>query len=158
MDDAGNFEVIGSRAELRERAVDPAKVDALPELHVPWIDEIQIKSHDGSKTLTRIPDVGDAWLDAGIVPFATLGFNGATDLRMPAQVLAENPDEYWQNWYPADFITEMREQVRLWFYSMLFMGVRFDRPRAVPNRDGLRNHVGRKWRAHFENQEKRRAV
>ncbi len=123
VDDEGNFEVIGSRAELRERAVDPTKVDALPELHVPWIDEIQIKSHDGSKILTRIPDVGDAWLDAGIVPFATLGFNGATDLRMPAEVLGENPDEYWQNWYPADFITEMREQVRLWFYSMLFMGV-----------------------------------
>ena len=30
-DGAGYFEVIGSRAELRERAVDPAKVEALPE-------------------------------------------------------------------------------------------------------------------------------
>ena len=123
VDDEGNFEVIGSREELRARAVEPEKVDALPELHVPWIDEIQIKSEDGSKVLTRIPDVGDAWLDAGIVPFATLGFNGATDIRMPAEVLGEKPEELWQNWYPADFITEMREQVRLWFYSMLFMGV-----------------------------------
>jgi isoleucyl-tRNA synthetase len=122
-DDEGNFEVIGSRAELRERAVEPEKVDALPELHVPWIDEIRIRSADGAKVLSRVPDVGDAWLDAGIVPFSTLGYNGATDLQMPAQVLGEAPETYWENWFPADFITEMREQIRLWFYSMLFMGV-----------------------------------
>ena len=124
VDSEGNFEVISSRAELRERAVDPARVDALPELHVPWIDEIQIKSRDGSKVLTRVPDVGDAWLDAGIVPFSTLGYNGDTSgIRMPPQVLGEEPEGYFQRWFPAEFITEMREQVRLWFYSMLFMGV-----------------------------------
>jgi isoleucyl-tRNA synthetase len=124
VDAEGNFEVISSRAELRERAVDPAKVDALPELHVPWIDEIQIKSKDGSQVLRRVPDVGDAWLDAGIVPFSTLGYNGNTgDLRMPPQVLGEDAEKYFEKWFPAEFITEMREQVRLWFYSMLFMGV-----------------------------------
>ena len=57
----------------------------------------------------RIDAVGDAWLDAGIVPFSTLGY-------------LENSDAF-ENWYPADFITEMREQIRLWFYSMLFMSV-----------------------------------
>jgi isoleucyl-tRNA synthetase len=31
--------------------------------------------------------------------------------------------EHWEQWYPASFITEMREQIRLWFYSMLFMSV-----------------------------------
>ncbi len=124
VDSEGNFEVVSSRAELRERAVDPAKVDALPELHVPWIDEIQIRSSDGSKILTRVPDVGDAWLDAGIVPFSTLGYNGNFQgLRMPPQVLGEDPEGYFGRWFPAEFITEMREQVRLWFYSMLFMGV-----------------------------------
>ena len=51
----------------------------------------------------------DAWLDAGIVPFSTLGY-------------LEGSEEF-QRWYPADFITEMREQIRLWFYSMLFMSV-----------------------------------
>ena len=40
---------------------------------------------------------------------------------------ADLPDhEYWQQWYPADWVTEMREQIRLWFYSMLFMGVVLD--------------------------------
>ncbi len=123
VDAEGNFEVIASRAELRERALEPAKVDALPELHVPWIDEIQIRSSDGSKILTRVPDVGDAWLDAGIVPFSTLGYNGASDIRMPPQVLGEEAAGYFGRWFPAELVTEMREQVRLWFYSMLFMGV-----------------------------------
>ena len=42
-EDCGHVHVIGSKQELREKAVDPAKVDALPELHRPWIDEIEIK-------------------------------------------------------------------------------------------------------------------
>src|SRR5439155_4962730 len=29
----------------------------------------------------------------------------------------------WERWYPADWVSEMREQIRLWFYSMLFMSV-----------------------------------
>jgi isoleucyl-tRNA synthetase len=33
------------------------------------------------------------------------------------------PDTTWNGWYPADFVMEMREQIRLWFYSMLFMSV-----------------------------------
>ena len=28
---------------------------------------------------------------------------------------------YWEQWFPADLVLEMREQIRLWFYSMLFM-------------------------------------
>jgi isoleucyl-tRNA synthetase len=127
--ETGEVEVIGSRAELRERAVDPAMVDALPELHRPWIDSIEIRSRDGERVLERVPEVGDAWLDAGIVPFATVGYNGATDLRMPEIALNEAETHssflipHFSDWQPADFITEMREQVRLWFFSMLFMSV-----------------------------------
>ncbi|MBV9470762.1 MAG: class I tRNA ligase family protein, partial [Abitibacteriaceae bacterium] len=121
-DEHGNLEVIGSKAELRERAVTPELVDSLPELHRPWIDEIEILSQDGKSLMRRVPEVGDAWLDAGIVPFSTLGYNGNTqDLRLPPELLGympENAGNYWRDWYPADFITEMREQVRLWFFSM----------------------------------------
>ena len=54
-------------------------------------------------------DVGNPWLDAGIVPFSTLHYR--TD------------PEYWQKWFPADFITEsFPGQFRNWFYSMLAMG------------------------------------
>jgi isoleucyl-tRNA synthetase len=30
---------------------------------------------------------------------------------------------YWEKWFPAELVCEMREQVRLWFYSMMFMSV-----------------------------------
>ena len=37
---------------------------------------------------------------------------------------ADLPDHaYWEKWFPADWVSEMREQIRLWFYSQLFMSV-----------------------------------
>ena len=109
--DCGHLTVIGSKKELREKAVDPAKVDNLRELHRPWIDEIEIKCPKCGKAVKRIPEIGDVWLDAGIVPFSTTGYFDSDDKTE------------WRKNYPAEWITEMREQVRLWFYSMLFMSV-----------------------------------
>lgn len=103
----GHVHVVGSKKELRELAVDPAKVDALPELHRPWIDSVEIKCPECGESVKRVSEIGDVWLDAGIVPFSTTGY--FTD------------KEEWKKNYPADWIVEMREQVRLWFYSMLFM-------------------------------------
>jgi isoleucyl-tRNA synthetase len=102
----GKLTVIGSLEELRQRAT--GGLEQLQELHRPWIDAVNIRCDCGQE-VQRIPEVGDAWLDAGIVPFSTLHY---LDDRA-----------YWEKWFPADFITEMREQVRLWFYSMLFMSV-----------------------------------
>lgn len=31
--------------------------------------------------------------------------------------------EYWSEYFPAEWVTEMKEQIRLWFYSLLFMSV-----------------------------------
>lgn len=104
----GHVHVIGSKQELRERAVDPAKVDALPELHRPWIDEIEITCPQCGAPVKRISEIGDVWLDAGIVPFSTLGY-------------FSGDKSYWKQNFPADWVVEMREQVRLWFYSLLFM-------------------------------------
>ena len=37
---------------------------------------------------------------------------------------ADLPDHAtWEEWFPADWVSEMREQIRLWFYSQLFMSV-----------------------------------
>ena len=48
---------------------------------------------------------------------------------------ADLPDHaYWEQWFPADWVSEMREQIRLWFYSQLFMSVALDGPGAVPAR------------------------
>src|SRR5205823_4615996 len=37
---------------------------------------------------------------------------------------ADLPDHaYWELWFPADWISESREQIRLWFYSISFMSM-----------------------------------
>ncbi len=125
----GHLNVIGSRAELEERAT--GGIDQLEELHRPWIDEVPIRCESCGEEVRRITEVGDAWLDAGIVPFSTLGWGnpdwveggyatGAADGLSGADL----PDHaYWKQWFPADWISEMREQIRLWFYSISFMSV-----------------------------------
>ncbi len=70
--ECGRLNVIGSRAELEERAT--GGLDQLQELHRPWIDEVPIRCDECGEQVRRIPEVGDAWLDAGIVPFSTLGW------------------------------------------------------------------------------------
>lgn len=107
--DCGHVTVVGSRQELHDLAVNPEKVDALPELHRPWVDEIQIKCPKCGKPVSRVSEIGDVWLDAGIVPFSTFGYF--------------SDKEQWKKNFPAEWVTEMHEQVRLWFYSMLFMSV-----------------------------------
>lgn len=110
--ECGELTVVGSKEELRDLAVEPEKVDKLESLHRPWIDEIKIKCPKCGAEVSRIPDVGDCWLDAGVVPFSTLKY--------------KEDRKYWEKWYPSDFSTEMIEQVRLWFYSMLVFGVILD--------------------------------
>jgi isoleucyl-tRNA synthetase len=130
--DTGELVVVGSRAELRQLAVDPDLADGLPELHRPWIDGVEIRTPSGD-TARRVTEVGDCWLDAGIVPFSTLGLL-AGDTEAQAQ------------WFPADFVVEMREQIRLWYYSMLFMSVVLDgRPpyRTVMTYEKMADENGR---------------
>jgi isoleucyl-tRNA synthetase len=128
--DCGEVTVIGSRAELEQKAT--AGLDQLEELRRPWIDRVTIRCHHcGRQDLTRIEEVGDVWLDAGIVPFSTLGWNnpewipqGNATGAARGLTTADLPDHaYWEKWFPADWVSEMREQVRLWFYSQLFMSV-----------------------------------
>ncbi len=105
----GHLTVAGSLAELRALAVEPEAVDRLPELHRPWIDGVAIRCPQCSAVVSRVPEVGDCWLDAGIVPFSTLGY------------LEDR--SAWARWFPADFVVEMAAQVRGWFYAQLFMSV-----------------------------------
>ncbi len=125
----GHLTVVGSRAELEERAT--GGLDQLEELRRPWIDEVRIRCESCGEEVERIPEVGDVWLDAGIVPFSTLGWESPE--RVPegygtgaarGLTTADLPDHaYWEEWFPADWVSEMREQIRLWFYSQLFMSV-----------------------------------
>lgn len=107
--ESGHLTIIGTKKELVEKAIDKEKAADLKELHRPWIDEIQVRCDECGEPAKRIPEVGDCWLDAGIVPFSTLKYF--------------EDREYWNTWFPTEFICEMREQVRLWFYSLMFMSV-----------------------------------
>ncbi len=136
----GHMTVIGSREELAERAL--RGLDAVEELHRPWIDEVVIGCAECGADAQRLPDVGDCWLDAGIIPFSTLGWGNDTFVEHgyaagagEGLTIADLPThEDWERWFPADWVTEMREQIRLWFYSMLFMSVALDRRHAVQAR------------------------
>ncbi len=130
--DDGHMTVIGSQAELLERAV--RGTEGLEELHRPWIDDVVIRCGECGGEAHRLPEVGDCWLDAGVVPFSTLGWHNDTFVEAGyaagagvGVTIADLPDHAnWERWYPADWVSEMREQIRLWFYSMLFMGVVLD--------------------------------
>ncbi|WIG59949.1 MAG: Isoleucyl-tRNA synthetase [Ktedonobacterales bacterium] len=102
------FEVIGSEDELRERAVAGWEEFAGHTPHRPWVDAVKIRCAACGEVASRIPDVGNPWLDAGIVPFSTLHYR--------------HNRAYWRDWFPADFITEsFPGQFRNWFYSLLVM-------------------------------------
>ncbi len=103
----GKVTVIGSKEELVERS-SPEEAAKVKNLHRPWIDEVKIRC-DCGELVSRVSEVGDCWLDAGITPFSTKKY--FTDR------------EYWKNNFPSDVVIEMVEQIRLWFYSLLFMSV-----------------------------------
>ena len=112
----GHFELIGSKAELRGRAVEGWEAFEGHSPHRPWIDAVKIRCSQCGATTSRITDVGNPWLDAGIVSFSTL-----TD-PATGEVSYLGDQRYWREWYPADFITEaFPGQYRNWFYSLLVM-------------------------------------
>ncbi|HDQ71974.1 MAG TPA: isoleucine--tRNA ligase [Chloroflexi bacterium] len=109
----GTFTVIGDEDELKERAVAGWEAFEGHTPHKPWIDAVKIECPDCGAEVSRIPDVGNPWLDAGIVSFSTLRYR--TDRA------------YWEQWYPADWISEsFPGQFRNWFYSMLAMATVID--------------------------------
>ncbi len=96
----GNFEVIGSKEELKKRAVSGWDKFEGHSPHRPWVDEVKIKCSQCNKEVSRIKDVGNPWLDAGIVPFSTMS----------------------DNWFPAELVCEsFPGQFKNWFYSLIVM-------------------------------------
>jgi len=116
-----HYEVIGDEQELQSRAVAgwPAFYGHSP--HRPYIDEVKIACPKCGALMSRVPDVGNPWLDAGIVPFSTLSYR--------------KDREYWAKWFPADWISEsFPGQFRNWFYSLLAMStVLVNRPPFLQN-------------------------
>lgn len=105
-DDCKAYEVIGDEKELEKRAVEGWETFAGHTPHRPFIDAVKIQcTHCGGK-MTRVDEVGNPWLDAGIVPFSTLAYRARP--------------EYFKKWYPANWISEsFPGQFRNWFYALL---------------------------------------
>ncbi len=105
-EECSHFTVIGDEDELEERAVEGWEQFEGHTPHRPFIDAVKIACPECGGKVSRIKDVGNPWLDAGIVAFSTLGYR--------------HHPELWAKWYPADFISEsFPGQFRNWFYSLL---------------------------------------
>ncbi|MFN4212536.1 MAG: isoleucine--tRNA ligase [Microgenomates group bacterium] len=112
----GHFEVIGSKEELKKRAIFGWEKFQGHSSHKPWIDEVKISCKNCKDIVSRIADVGNPWLDAGIVAYSTITENNQ---GKPLYLL--NKKE-WKKWFPADFITEsFPGQFKNWFYSLIAM-------------------------------------
>ncbi|GIW63662.1 MAG: isoleucine--tRNA ligase [Patescibacteria group bacterium] len=111
-----HFEVIGSKEELKEKAVVGFEHLENKSPHKPQIDKVKINCPNCGALVNRISDVGNPWLDAGIVPFSTIKHNNQ------GEPLYITNREEWQKWFPADFITEsFPGQFKNWFYALIAM-------------------------------------
>lgn len=101
--ECGHREMIGSIEELKEKSPDcPEDI----ELHKPYIDGVHVTCPQCGKSMTRVTEVIDCWLDSGSMPFAQFHYP------------FENK-ELFENNFPAQFISEAIDQTRGWFYTLL---------------------------------------
>jgi isoleucyl-tRNA synthetase len=110
--DDGEMTVIGSVAELKEKAVNP---EVVGDLHRPYIDDVEIITESG-KIARRISEVFDVWFESGSMPYAQDHY--------PFE-----HKEAWENKFPANFIAEAIDQTRGWFYTLHVLATAlFDKP------------------------------
>lgn len=102
--DCGHLTSVGSREELKNRAIEEIDVDI--ELHRPYVDDVHLNCDKCGGVMNRVPDVIDCWFDSGAMPFAQHHYP------------FENKDIF-DSLYPADFICEGIDQTRGWFYSLI---------------------------------------
>ncbi len=100
----GEMLCIGSREELER--LSGKKVN---DLHMEFVDQIEIPSPTGKSPLKRVSEVLDCWFESGSMPYAQWGY--------PFQ----NEKEF-KSTYPADFIAEGLDQTRGWFYTLMVIG------------------------------------
>ncbi len=106
--ESGKIKVFGSVAELEK--ISGKKID---NLHRPFIDEITFE--ENGETYRRVTDVLDCWFESGSMPYAQVHYP------------FENKEWFEEN-FPADFITEYVAQTRGWFYTLMVLSTAlFDR-------------------------------
>ena len=103
---------VGSRQELKDLS------GIYPEdLHKQYVDKITFPCPKCKKgTMNRIPEVFDCWFESGSMPYAQQHYP------------FENK-EYFENHFPANFISEGLDQTRGWFYTLTVLAAQlFDKP------------------------------
>lgn len=104
-EECGDKDVIGSKRELKNKAI---SIPRELELHRPYVDEVELECDCGG-VMTRVEDVMDVWMDSAVASWASLNY--------------PKENQKFDEWWPADFITEGHDQTRGWFYSQLGAGV-----------------------------------
>jgi isoleucyl-tRNA synthetase len=113
---------------LREKASDPAAVDALDDFHRPYIDRIELKCPQCGGAMRRTPELMDVWFDSGAMPYAQWHYP------------FENRETF-DRMFPADFICEAVDQTRGWFYTLHAEAVLLNRTEDVPENLCFRNVI-----------------
>ncbi len=106
-DKTGEAIVIGSFDELSKLSGMGLGENFDP--HKPYVDQI-VWGNDETGVFRRVPEVIDVWFDSGSMPFAKHHYP------------FENVENF-KSQYPAEFISEGDDQLRLWFYTMFVLGV-----------------------------------
>ncbi len=88
----------------------------ITNLHKPDIDEVEIKCPSCGKSVRRVPEVLDSWIEAGSASFAERHFPFEKNVNL-------------EDFFPPDFIAEYTGQIRAWFYVLHVIGTAlFDSP------------------------------
>ncbi len=113
-DKCGKTEVIGSKEELLKKAINAPK--DINDLHRHNIDKIELKCDECGGTMHRVKDIFNVWFDSGISPWASMGY-------------PYKNKELFEKLFPVDLINESQDQIRGWFYALMFYGIAtFDIP------------------------------
>lgn len=104
--DCDNRAVLGSFQELEEM-VGELPDDFDPHKHV--VDRLNWECEECGDIMERVVDNIDVWMDSGCAPFASVHY--------PFE------EEPFESMHPMDFIVEGSDQIRGWFYSLMFCGV-----------------------------------
>jgi isoleucyl-tRNA synthetase len=100
----GEIICIGSATELSKLSG-----QNVTDLHMEFVDKIEIPSPTGKSPLKRVEGVLDCWFESGSMPYAQYGYP------------LTNESEFAKA-FPADFIAEGLDQTRGWFYTLSVIG------------------------------------
>jgi isoleucyl-tRNA synthetase len=100
----GEIICIGSKEELEKLSG-----QKVTDLHIEFVDKIEIPSPTGKSPLKRIEGVLDCWFESGSMPYAQYGYP------------VTNKEEF-KKAFPAEFIAEGLDQTRGWFYTLSVIG------------------------------------